>query len=283
MKQTGKFLAGLLLISLLAACSRQTDTIIVVSRELGSGTRAAFVELTGIMQKTPDGETLDLITDIAEITNSTAVMMQSIADSVSAIGYISLGSLNDTVKALTVDGVSPTTENIKNGTYAISRAFQIVTKGEQSKLAQDFIRFILSAEGQAVVESAGYVSAGNQGAYEGSSAEGKLVISGSSSVSPVMEKLKEAYVALHPAVTIEIHTSDSTTGINTVIAGACHIGMTSRTVTATETAKGVAPLTIAMDGIVVIVSKENPISSLTKDQIRAIFKGEITSWNALSE
>ena len=233
--------------------------ITVISREDGSGTRGAFIELFGIEVKNDAGEKVDMTTDDAEITNSTSVMMTSVAGNTEAIGYISLGSLNDTVKAVKIDGAEATVDNIKSGTYKIARPFNIATKGEVSDVAQDFIKYIMSEDGQKVVEDNGYISQGNDGAYESAGLSGKVVVGGSSSVTPVMEKLKEAYVALNPDVTIEVQQSDSTTGMTSAIEGVCDIGMASRDLKDSEIEKGLTGTTIAMDGIAVIVNNDSPV------------------------
>ena len=252
--------------------------ITVISREDGSGTRGAFIELFGIEVKNDAGEKVDMTTDDAEITNSTSVMMTSVAGDDSAIGYISLGSLNDTVKAVKIDGAEATVDNIKSGTYKIARPFNIATKGEVSDVAQDFIKFIMSEDGQKVVEDNGYISQGNEGAYEAAGLSGKIVVGGSSSVTPVMEKLKEAYVALNPDVTIEVQQSDSTTGMTSAIEGVCDIGMASRDLKDSELEAGLTPTVIAMDGIAVVVNNDNPVSELTSDNVKDIFTGEVTDW-----
>lgn len=257
-------------------------SISVVSREDGSGTRGAFVELFGIEQEDASGAKVDMTTTSAEITNSTAVMMTTIAGNPQAIGYISLGSLNDTVKALKIDGAEATADNIKSGTYKVARPFNIATKDDVSAVAQDFITFIMSDAGQAVVEENGYISQGNNGAYTASGQSGKIVIAGSSSITPVMEKLKEAYVALNPDVTIEIQQNDSTTGMTSVAEGGCDIGMASRELKDSELEKGLTPTVIAMDGIAVIVNNENTISDMTSENVKAIFTGEITDWSAIA-
>lgn len=257
-------------------------SISVVSREDGSGTRGAFIELFGIEQTDESGEKVDLTTTSAEITNSTAVMMTTIAGNPQAIGYISLGSMNDTVKALKIDGAEATADNIKAGTYKVARPFNIATKDDVSAVAQDFITFIMSEEGQAVVEENGYISQGNNGAYTASGQSGKVVVAGSSSITPVMEKLKEAYTALNPDVTIEIQQNDSTTGMTSVAEGGCDIGMASRELKDSELEKGLTPTVIAMDGIAVIVNNENTISDMTSENVKAIFTGEITDWSAIA-
>ena len=252
--------------------------ITVISREDGSGTRGAFIELFGIEVKNDAGEKVDMTTDDAEITNSTSVMMTSVAGNTEAIGYISLGSLNDTVKAVKIDGAEATVDNIKSGTYKIARPFNIATKGEVSDVAQDFIKYIMSEDGQKVVEDNGYISQGNEGAYESAGLSGKVVVGGSSSVTPVMEKLKEAYVALNPDVTIEVQQSDSTTGMTSAIEGVCDIGMASRDLKDSEIEKGLTGTTIAMDGIAVIVNNDSPVEELSSDSVKGIYTGEITDW-----
>ena len=252
--------------------------ITVISREDGSGTRGAFIELFGIEVKNDAGEKVDMTTDDAEITNSTSVMMTSVAGNTEAIGYISLGSLNDTVKAVKIDGAEATVDNIKSGTYKIARPFNIATKGEVSDVAQDFIKYIMSEDGQKVVEDNGYISQGNDGAYKSAGLSGKVVVGGSSSVTPVMEKLKEAYVALNPDVTIEVQQSDSTTGMTSAIEGVCDIGMASRDLKDSEIEKGLTGTTIAMDGIAVIVNNDSPVEELSSDSVKGIYTGEITDW-----
>ena len=273
-------LAMLLVIG--SACA-VAEEINVISREDGSGTRGAFIELFGIEQKDADGNKVDYTTDEADITNSTSVMMTSVSGNPSAIGYISLGSLNETVKALAIDGVEASVENIKAGTYTVARPFNIATQTEVSEAAQAFIDFILSAEGQAVIEANGYIAVVEDApAYAGSAVEGKVVVAGSSSVTPVMEKLKEAYEAINPNANIEVQQSDSTTGMNNAIEGVCDIGMASRAVKDSEIEAGLTSTTIAMDGIAVIVSNDNATEGLTTDQVRAIYMGEITDWSEVN-
>lgn len=257
-----------------------TKEIGVISREEGSGTRGAFIELFGIEQKNEAGEKVDHTTQAAVFTNSTSVMMTTVAGDPYAIGYISLGSLNDTVKALKIDGAEATVENIKSGTYKVSRPFNIATRAEISENAQDFINFIMSADGQAVVEENGYIAVSEGEAYSGSMSEGKVVVSGSSSVTPVMEKLKEAYTAKNPGVTIEIQQSDSSTGMSNTIDGVCDIGMASRELKDSELEKGISPTVIAMDGIAVIVNNENSLNDLKSEQVMKIFTGECLTWDA---
>lgn len=255
--------------------------IVVVSREDGSGTRGAFIELFGIEKKGNDGKKIDQTTESASITNSTAVMMTTVAGNKDAIGYISLGSLNDTVKALQIDGAAASADNIKNGSYKIARPFNIVTKGEVKPAAKDFMAFIMSKEGQEVVSKNGYIGDEKAAAYSGSKQSGKIVIAGSSSVTPVMEKLKEAYKKVNPDVTIEVQQSDSTTGVKSVISGICDIGMASREIKQSELDAGVKNTVIATDGIAVIVNKDNKVNNMTKAQIADIFTGKTAEWSKL--
>ncbi len=255
--------------------------IVVISREDGSGTRGAFIELFGIEKKGEDGKKVDHTTESASITNSTAVMMTTVAGNKDAIGYISLGSLNDTVKGLEIDGAKATADNIKNGSYKIARPFNIVTKGEVSPAAKDFMAFIMSKEGQKVVSDNGYIGDDKAAAYAGSKQSGKIVIGGSSSVTPVMEKLKEAYIKVNPDVNIEVQQSDSTTGVKSVISGICDIGMASREIKKSELDAGVKNTVIATDGIAVVVNKENKVNNLTKAQVADIFTGKVTEWSKL--
>lgn len=255
--------------------------IAVVSREDGSGTRGAFIELTGVQGKDAAGSKVDNTTDEAMIANSTSAVMTTVAQNPYAIGYISLGSLNDTVKALAVGGVAATADNVKNGSYKISRPFNIVKSQKAGEPADDFIKYIMSAQGQALVEKNGCISESNQGSYSTAGLSGKIVVAGSSSVTPVMEKLKEAYMALNPKIEIELQTSDSTTGMNAAIDGICDIGMASRELKDSELEKGLKPLVIALDGIAMIVNKENTANSVAIEQIKAVFTGETTKWNAI--
>ncbi len=273
--------AALLSIGLTGCGGANTEgggKINVVSREDGSGTRGAFIELFGVEEKDANGEKVDMTLDAAEITNSTSVMMTSVAGSKSSIGYISLGSLNDTVKALKIEGVAPSVAAIKDGSYAISRQFNIAVGASVSEAAKDFMAFIMSAQGQAVVEGKGYIAVESSGAYSATAAGGKVVVAGSSSVTPVMEALKEAYQAVNPGVEVEIQQSDSTTGMNSVIEGICDIGMASRELKESELAAGITPTVIALDGIAVIVNKDNPLEGLSKEQVKGIYTGSLTDW-----
>lgn len=260
-----------------SASTSPSGQISVYSREDGSGTRGAFIELFGIEEKDANGDKVDMTTPSAAITNSTSVMMTSVSGDENGIGYISLGSLNDTVKALSIDGAEATAENVKNGEYKVSRPFNIVTKDGVSDVAQDFIDYIMSAEGQKVVEDNGCISvADSAGSYTASGATGKIVIAGSSSVTPVMEKLSEAYKALNPDVTIEVNQSDSTTGVNMAAEGTCDIGMVSRELKDSES--NVKATVIAQDGIAVIVNPGSSLDNLTSDQVKGIYTGELTTW-----
>lgn len=272
--------------AVLAGCSggsnaQTTEEITVLSREEGSGTRGAFIELFGIEQKNESGQKIDHTIDSADITNSTQVMMTNVAQNKAAIGYISLGSLNNTVKTLAIDGAGATVENIKNGSYKISRPFNIATKGTVSEVAQDFINYILSSDGQAVVTANGYIAVSNAAAYSGTKPAGKIVVAGSSSVTPVMEKLKEAYAKVNPNATVEIQQSDSTTGMTSAINGVCDIGMASRALSDSERGKGLNATVIATDGIAVIVNLKNNLNGLTKDQVKDIYTGAITDWSGI--
>ncbi len=261
------------------APSATTGAITVTSREEGSGTRGAFIELFGVEQKDSSGTKVDYTIDSADITNSTQVMMTSVSQDPLAIGYISLGALNDTVKALEIDGAAATVENIKDGSYKISRPFNIATLGDVSEVAQDFIDFILSSDGQTVVEANGYIASSENGAYSGSKPSGKVVVAGSSSVTPVMEKLKEAYLKVNPNATVEVQQSDSTTGMTSTIDGICDIGMASRELKDSELSAGLNATVIATDGIAVIVNLENTVSGLTAEQVKDIYTGAITDWS----
>lgn len=262
-----------------AGSSSKSQTITVVSREDGSGTRGAFIELFGIEEKDASGKKVDNTTDDATITNSTEVMMTTVAGDEAAIGYTSLGALNSSIKALKVDGAEATAANVKSGTYKISRLFNIATKGTVSEVTQDFINYILSEDGQKIVESNGYISQGNSGAFTSNGASGKIVVAGSSSVTPVMEKLLEAYQKVNTGAKIELQESDSTTGMTAAIDGTCDIGMASRELKDSEKSAGLTNQVIALDGIAVIVNNKNSASNITSEQVKAIFTGETTDWS----
>ena len=273
------------------------ELITVVSREEGSGTRSAFIELFGVEQEDASGNKVDMTTVEANISNSTSVVMTTVGGNEYAIGYISLGSLNDTVKAVQIEGVDATVENIKNGSYAVSRPFNIATKEGLSEVAADFVAYIMSAEGQAIVAENGYITvADDAAAYAGSAPAGNVVVAGSSSGTPVMEipaeaasensgrvmeKLAEGYQAVNPNATIEVQQSDSSTGMNMAMEGTCDIGMASRALKGSELEAGLTPTVIAMDGIAVIVNNASPVSNLSVEQVRSIFTGEVTEWSEI--
>lgn len=290
---------GLLAVSMLAGCGNSADVsaagdgaadfdksefINVVSREDGSGTRGAFIELFGIEEKDAEGNKVDYTTEEAIITNSTDVMLTTVSGDDYAIGYVSLGSLNDSVKAVSIDGSEATVENIKSGAYTIARPFNIAASGEVSGPAQDFINFILSSSGQTVISESGYITV-NDGAeaFTSNGASGKIVIAGSSSVTPVMEKLKEAYIAVNTAAEIEIQESDSTTGMTAVMEGTCDIGMASRELKDSEIEGGLTGTVIAMDGIAVVINHNNPADDFSKDAVNRIFRGDVTAWEEIAE
>ena len=255
--------------------------ITIITREEGSGTRGAFIELFGIEEKDANGEKIDNTTEEAKVNNSTSVVMSTVSGDVNAIGYISLGSLNDTVKAVTIDGAKATAENVANGTYKIARPFNIATKGDASEVAQDFINFIMSAEGQKVITDNGYISVGDAPAFESNKAKGSLVIAGSSSVTPVMEKLVEAFKDVNADITIEVQESDSSNGMKSTIEGLCDIGMASRELKDSELEEGLKATVIAQDGIAVIVNNDSGIDNLTAEEVKAIYTGEVTTWEEL--
>lgn len=274
-------------ISFLASCNSKKSSpekfgkndVVLISREEGSGTRGAFVELFGIEMKNEKGQKVDYTSDFADITNSTEVMLTSVAKNEYAIGYVSLGSLNNSVKALKIDGATPSVSSIKSGLYKIARPFNIITKtGSTSENASDFISFILSKKGQAIVEKSGYISSSQNGDYISKNISGKVTIAGSSSVTPVMEKLAEAYKVLNPSVSVEVQMSDSTTGVNSALSSICDIGMASRSLKESEIAKGAVQTKIAIDGIAVIVNNNNPIDSSSVNTIKDLYIGTITKW-----
>ncbi len=261
-----------------AGSASASGPITVISREDGSGTRSAFVELIGVV----NDEDIDMTTTSAEISNSTEVVIQSVAGNTGAIGYISLGSLDETVKGVAIDGAEPTAENIESGSYTVSRPFNVATKGElTNEAAQDFMNYIMSTEGQAIVEEKGYIPVSDTKAFTSTNPSGSVTISGSSSIAPLMEKLKEGYEAVNANVTIELQTSDSTTGMNNAISGMCDIGMASRELKQEELDAGLVNTVIATDGIAIIVNNDSPIADLTTEQVRDIYLGTITDWSEL--
>lgn len=254
-----------------------SKTISVVTREEGSGTRDAFTELTGVLVK-DGGNKTDNTTTSAVTINSTEAVITNVKDNEAAIGYISLGSLNDTVKALKIGGVEATADNVKSGDYAVSRPFNIAYKGELSDVAQDFVDYIMSSDGQKIVSDNGYVTVSENAAYSGKKPSGKISVAGSSSVSPVMEKLAEAYQKVNTNAKVEIQTSDSSAGMQSAMGGTCDIGMASRDLK-DEEKSALKVETIAKDGIAVIVNNANTCDDLTLDQVKSIYTGETTVWS----
>lgn len=289
-KSVSLLLAGLMLCGALTGCGGNNSTaentdsqtaesttgtsgaIHVVSREDGSGTRGAFVELTGVEDDNGDNTTVE-----AEIANRTDAVLTTVAGNEAAIGYVSLGSLNDTVKAVTVDGVEATVDNVKSGDYTLSRPFNIATKGEPTGVAADFIGFIMSADGQAIVGEDYITVNDNAEAFTSDGSSGHITVGGSSSVSPVMEQLIEAYKTVNPNAQIDLQTSDSTSGMTGAMDGTFAIGMASRELKDEEAAE-LTGTAIALDGIAVIVNTANTVDNLTMDQIRSIYVGETTDW-----
>ncbi|WP_410332060.1 substrate-binding domain-containing protein [Ruminococcus sp.] len=266
--------------TMLASCGGSSDKITVISREDGSGTRGAFIELTGIEEKDSNGNKTDNTKKDALICKSTDVVLTQVSGDKNAIGYISFGSLNDTVKALKVEGVEPSTATIESGDYKIVRPFNIAVKDGLSDAAQDFENYILSSEGQDIIEKAGYIKIDKSAAaYASNNASGKVVVSGSSSVTPVMEKLAEAYQKANTNVTVDVQQSDSSTGIKDAINGTSDIGMASRDISDDELSQGIKSATIAQDAIAVIVNKDNAVEDITMDEIKAIYTGSKTTWS----
>ena len=261
----------------------ETSDVTIVSREDGSGTRGAFIELFGIEEKQDDGTKVDMTTTDAQITNNTCVMLTTVADNEYAIGYVSLGSLNDSVKALKIDGAEATAENIENGSYKVSRPFNIAVKKDlNNKVAKDFMSFIMSTEGQKVVADEKYIAVADVKDYAGTKPSGSCVVGGSSSVSPLMEKLIEAYKAVNPNASIELQTSDSTTGMTSTIEGSYDIGMASRELKEEEAAE-LEPTVIATDGIAVVVNNANPLDELSADQVKDIYVGNVSTWDEITK
>ena len=283
-KLVGIAVSACVIFSAFTSCTEEkwnkNSSINVLSREDGSGTRGAFIELFGVEKKNAQGKKVDYTTDEASITNSTAVMLTTVAGNKYAIGYVSLGSLSSSVKAVKIDGVSATVDNINNGSYKIARPFNVAVRNNLSNAAQDFLNYILSSDGQNIIAANKYIKVPAANSYSASGISGKIVVAGSSSVSPVMEKLIEAYKALNPSVQIELQTSDSTTGVINAIDGTCDIGMASRALKDSEKEKGVREVTIAIDGIAVIINNDNPVESLKKSDVEGIFTGKINSWSA---
>lgn len=278
-KLAAVFTSVALAAAMLASCGGSSDKITVISREDGSGTRGAFIELTGIEEKDSNGNKTDNTKKDALICKSTDVVLTQVSGDKNAIGYISFGSLNDTVKALKVEGVEPSTATIESGDYKIVRPFNIAVKDGLSDAAQDFENYILSSEGQDVIEGAGYIKIDKSAAaFSSNNASGKVVVSGSSSVTPVMEKLAESYQKVNTNVTVDVQQSDSSTGIKDAINGTSDIGMASRDISDDELSQGIKSVTIAQDAIAVIVNKDNSVDDISMDDIKAIYTGTKTTW-----
>lgn len=287
LKKIVTVILALVMVFSLAACGNggsddgadggaKASPISVISREDGSGTRSAFTELMGILVDDVDHTTVN-----AEISQSTSVVVTTVAGNPKAIGYISMGAMSDAVKTVKVDGVEATTENVKAGTYPVSRPFALCTNGQLTDVAADFVDYILSAEGQAIVAAEGYITVDDAApSYEPKDGlEGRIVLAGSTSVAPVMQVIADSYKAIYADVEIEIQQTGSGAGITSTIEKACDIGMSSRALKEEELAQGLTETTIAMDGIAVIVNNENAAENLTSEQIRQIFTGEVTDWN----
>ncbi|WP_237416405.1 substrate-binding domain-containing protein [Helicobacter saguini] len=268
-----KYVLGMIAGLSLCANVVMADKIHPISREMGSGTRGAFTEIFHI-QKEIQGKKVDGTTDKAEVTNSTGVMITTVSNDKDAIGYISLGSLKDNVKAVSIDGVAPSVANVNNKTYKVSRPFNVVVK-EENALIKDFLDYAVNAKD--VIEKAGYIP-NKPEKYASKKPSGKLRVVGSSSVTPLMQKLAESYKSVNPNATIEISQSDSTTGVNSIVEGIADIGMVSRDLKLAELEKGIKNRVLAIDGLAVIVNKSNPVKNISKEQVQKIFKGEITDW-----
>lgn len=272
MKKLLQFVMASLMLSFSCAFA---ESIYPISREMGSGTRGAFVDIFDVKQET--GKKIDATSKKAEVTNSTGVMITTVANSKNAIGYISLGALNDEVKALKIDGVAPSVANINSKKYTIFRPFNVVTK-TKTPLTEDFLSYASSQNALAIIEKAGYIAV-SKNAFSSKKPKGKLVIAGSSSVTPLMEKLKEAYEKINPNANLEILQSDSTTGVTSTIEGIADIGMVSREVKQSELKKGLKAQVLALDGLAVIVHKSNKLDDISKESVKKIFMGEVTDWD----
>lgn len=255
--------------------------ITVVSREDGSGTRTAFIEITGVQARDADGNNRDFTTLDAEIANGTSLVIGSVAGNEYAMGYISLGSLNDNVRAINVNGAAPTSANVQSGAYPLFRTFYVSVQNDLDSATQSFIDFMLSQEGQAVVSGNYIPVSANAPAFAGENPGGTIVVAGSTSVAPLMERLREAYIAINPNVNIEINVQGTSAGIQASINGTAQIGMSSRALNATEL-ESVNAIAIAYDGLAVIVNNANPLADITTEEIRQIFVGELTRWNEIN-
>lgn len=265
-----------LIIIILSSCSKK-DTINSITREEGSGTRGAFVDLFELKE---DG--MDKIDDSIEVTNSTISILTSVKSDKNAMGYISFGSLNDNVKSVKIDNIEPSIENIKNGKYSIIRNLNIVIK-EKNELINDFIKYINSTQAKEIIEKNGYVSIDNNKIYKSSDLKGEINIIGSSSVAPIMQKLAEDYMIYNEKIIVKVGQSDSTSGINSVLDGTCDIGMSSRELKETEINKGLESVVVCKDGIIIIINKEQKIDNLTKKEVYDIYTKKIESWDRLYE
>ncbi|MBF0780971.1 MULTISPECIES: substrate-binding domain-containing protein [unclassified Granulicatella] len=254
----------------------------VISREDGSGTRGAFIEIAGVTTKV-DGKEKDNTTKTATIQNNTEGVVSAVTGDKTAIGYISLGSLGDNVKAVKIDGVQANAENVVNGTYKLQRPFNIAWQKDLSELGQDFITFIDSKQGQEIVTKSKYVShVKDPKEYKASGKTGSLSVVGSTSVTPLMEKLVEGYKKLNPNVTVDITSNGSSAGMSAVMEKTADIGMASRELKEKEAA-AVEHKAIALDGIAIIVNKENSTDTLTLEQVKRIYTGQLTEWSQLSK
>lgn len=251
------------------------ENIYPISREMGSGTRGAFVDIFDVKEQVGKKK-IDATSKKAEVTNSTGVMITTVANSKNAIGYISLGSLNNSVKAVKIDGVAPSVENINNKTYTVFRPFNLAISSD-NELVNDFLGYTSSNQAKSIIQKAGYIALYDN-EFSSKKPSGKIVVAGSSSITPLMEKLKESYKSLNPNATIEIQQSDSTTGINSAIEKIANIAMVSREFKDSELKNGLKTQVLALDGLAVIVNKANPIDSLSKDSVKKIFTGDITTW-----
>lgn len=270
-----KYLVALFVLCGLSS-SLMAENIYPISREMGSGTRGAFVDIFDV-KKQIGNKKIDATSKKAEVTNSTGVMITTVANSKNAIGYISLGSLNDTVKAVKIDGVTPSVENVNNKSYTVFRPFNLAVSNN-NELVNDFLAYIGSNLSKNIIQKAGYIAIYDN-EFSSAKPSGKIVVAGSSSITPLMEKLKEGYKLVNPNATIEIQQSDSTTGINSAIEKIADIAMVSREFKTNELKSGLKTQVLALDGLAVIVNKENSINSLSKESVKKIFAGEITDWN----
>jgi len=279
---TGILLLGMLMTAF-TGCGNSADfdagkSINAITREEGSGTRGAFIELFGLEEKQADGTKKDLISKDIGVESNTNTILSTVQNDVYAIGYVSMGSLNDNVKALQIDGIDATTANVKNGTYNVSRPFNIATKGEATGLSKDFIDFIMSKEGQEVVWKK-YITIDESAAlYAGSKPSGTITVGGSSSVSPLMEDLITRYKEINPNATVQLQISDSSIGMTKTIEGAYDIGMASRELKDSEKTE-LKDTQIALDGIAVIVNKKNTSTTLSKDDVKKIYLSETKAWS----